>query len=81
MTGEKEILKWDARFNIALGIASGLSYLNEGCPRRIIHRDKMAANILLTEDFEEHVTSNMKKFQDHFKQVGLPLPDNFWDST
>lgn len=61
VSGDKEKLKWDARFNIALGIASGLSYLHEGCQRRIIHRDIKAANILLTEDFEAQVTSNMKK--------------------
>ncbi|WOG83352.1 hypothetical protein DCAR_0102527 [Daucus carota subsp. sativus] len=56
LTGDKEKLKWDSRFNIALGIASGLSYLHEGCQRRIIHRDIKAANVLLTEDFEPQIS-------------------------
>lgn len=54
-SGEKHKLKWGIRYNIAIGVASGLSYLHEGCQRRIIHRDIKAANILLTEDFEPQV--------------------------
>lgn len=63
LSGDKEKLKWDSRFNIALGIASGLSYLHEGCQRRIIHRDIKAANVLLTEDFEPQVSSKYEKDQ------------------
>ncbi|KAL8100289.1 receptor-like cytosolic serine/threonine-protein kinase RBK2 [Apium graveolens] len=72
LTGDKEKLRWDARFNIALGIASGLSYLHEGCQRRIIHRDIKAANILLTEDFEAQISD-----------FGLAkwLPDQWSDIT
>ncbi|XP_075506731.1 receptor-like cytosolic serine/threonine-protein kinase RBK2 isoform X1 [Primulina tabacum] len=53
---KKEKLGWSVRYNIALGIASGLSYLHEGCQRRIIHRDIKSANILLTEDFEPQIS-------------------------
>ncbi|KAK3011357.1 hypothetical protein RJ639_012066, partial [Escallonia herrerae] len=56
LTGEKEKLAWGIRYNIALGIASGLSYLHEGCQRRILHRDIKAANILLKEDFEPQIS-------------------------
>ncbi|KAK2995554.1 hypothetical protein RJ640_014951 [Escallonia rubra] len=56
LTGEKEKLEWGIRYNIALGIASGLSYLHEGCQRRILHRDIKAANILLKEDFEPQIS-------------------------
>lgn len=56
LTGAKEKLEWGNRFKIALGIAEGLSYLHEGCQRRIIHRDIKAANILLREDFEPQVS-------------------------
>ncbi|EPS68618.1 hypothetical protein M569_06148, partial [Genlisea aurea] len=56
LKGEKDKLTWCFRYNIALGIASGLSYLHEGCQRRIIHRDIKSANILLTEDFEPQIS-------------------------
>ncbi|KAI3792806.1 hypothetical protein L2E82_06697 [Cichorium intybus] len=55
LSGQKEKLDWKIRYNIALGTASGLSYLHEGCQRRIIHRDIKAANILLSEDFEPRI--------------------------
>ncbi|KAJ1695250.1 hypothetical protein LUZ63_011948 [Rhynchospora breviuscula] len=53
--GSKEKLNWEARFKVALGTAKGLEYLQERCPRRIIHRDIKADNILLTEDFEAQI--------------------------
>ncbi|KAL6548440.1 hypothetical protein OROGR_008861 [Orobanche gracilis] len=56
LKGKREKLMWTLRYNIALGIASGLSYLHEGCQRRIIHRDIKSANILLTEDFEPQIS-------------------------
>ncbi|KAA8548543.1 hypothetical protein F0562_000190 [Nyssa sinensis] len=56
LTGENEKLEWDIRYKIALGTAEGLSYLHEGCQRRIIHRDIKAANILLTEDFDPQIS-------------------------
>ncbi|KAJ9549537.1 hypothetical protein OSB04_022080 [Centaurea solstitialis] len=56
LRGEKEKLDWGVRYNIALGTASGLSYLHEGCQRRIIHRDIKAANILISEDFKPKIS-------------------------
>ncbi|KAL3508016.1 hypothetical protein ACH5RR_033398 [Cinchona calisaya] len=56
LNGEKEKLTWGSRYNIAVGIASGLAYLHEGCQRRIIHRDIKAANVLLTENFEPQIS-------------------------
>lgn len=40
---------------MALGIAEGLQYLHHDCPRRIIHRDIKASNILLNANFEAQV--------------------------
>ncbi|XWS53704.1 hypothetical protein CRYUN_Cryun10bG0023200 [Craigia yunnanensis] len=54
--GPKEKLNWCIRFKIAVGAAEGLSYLHEGCQRRIIHKDIKASNILLTEDFDAQIS-------------------------
>ncbi|OAY71093.1 Receptor-like cytosolic serine/threonine-protein kinase RBK2 [Ananas comosus] len=54
--GSKSKLNWDVRYKVALGTAKGLEYLHEKCPRRIIHRDIKAANILLTEEFEPQIS-------------------------
>ncbi|MBA0655793.1 hypothetical protein Goklo_008223, partial [Gossypium klotzschianum] len=53
--GSDECLDWKTRYKVATGIAEGLKYLHHDCPRRIIHRDITASNILLTEDYEAHV--------------------------
>ncbi|XWS44622.1 hypothetical protein CRYUN_Cryun15aG0063800 [Craigia yunnanensis] len=49
--GEKG-LDWPMRKRIAFGAAHGLEYLHEHCNSKIIHRDLMAANILLDYNFE-----------------------------
>ena len=49
-------LDWCARYKIAVGTARGIHYLHTGAPRRIIHRDIKASNILLDVDFEPQVT-------------------------
>ncbi|KAF7813707.1 receptor-like cytosolic serine/threonine-protein kinase RBK2 [Senna tora] len=54
--GPREKLDWSIRFKVAVGSADGLRYLHEECPRRIIHRDIKAANILLSEDFEAMIS-------------------------
>ncbi|XWS39089.1 hypothetical protein CRYUN_Cryun18bG0020100 [Craigia yunnanensis] len=54
--GPKEKLNWCIRFKIAVGAAEGLSYLHEGCQRRIIHKDIKASNILLTEEFGAQIS-------------------------
>ncbi|XP_052207964.1 receptor-like cytosolic serine/threonine-protein kinase RBK2 isoform X2 [Diospyros lotus] len=56
ITDAKEKLEWGVRYKIAVGTAVGLSYLHEGCQRRILHRDIKAANILLREDFEPQIS-------------------------
>ncbi|KAG6492598.1 hypothetical protein ZIOFF_047563 [Zingiber officinale] len=47
-----ELLEWDRRHAIALGIAKGLRFLHEECRGGpIIHRDLRPSNVLLTHDF------------------------------
>ncbi|KAG2572088.1 hypothetical protein PVAP13_7KG148210 [Panicum virgatum] len=43
------ILNWDTRYQIALGVARGLAYLHESCQDCIIHCDVKPENILLDE--------------------------------
>ncbi|XP_038721067.1 receptor-like cytosolic serine/threonine-protein kinase RBK1 [Tripterygium wilfordii] len=54
--GGAECLEWKIRFKVAIGVAEGLQYLHHDCPRRIIHRDIKASNILLTQDYEAEVS-------------------------
>ncbi|CAM6115585.1 unnamed protein product [Calypogeia fissa] len=51
-----QVLEWGVRFRTAVGVARGLHYLHRECPRRIIHRDIKASNILLGEDFEPQIS-------------------------
>ncbi|CAI0474300.1 unnamed protein product [Linum tenue] len=54
--GSGEFLNWEKRYKVAIGIAEGLRYLHHDCPRRIIHRDIKASNILLGEDYEAQIS-------------------------
>ncbi|KAH7294279.1 hypothetical protein KP509_28G063700 [Ceratopteris richardii] len=50
-------LSWEQRLHIAIGIASGLSYLhNEAGSGQILHCDLKPSNILLDADFEPHIS-------------------------
>jgi len=49
------LLQWRQRFNIALGVAKGLSYLHHECLEWIVHCDIKPENILLDEDFEPKI--------------------------
>jgi serine/threonine protein kinase len=45
------VLNWSTRYQIAIGVARGLSYLHESCRECIIHCDIKPENILLDESF------------------------------
>jgi serine/threonine protein kinase len=50
-----ECLEWKIRYKVAIEVAEGLHYLHQDCPRRIIHRDIKASNILLKDNYEVEV--------------------------
>lgn len=47
----RNLLPWNFRYNIALGLASALHYLHEGVDQCVLHRDVKPGNILLDMDF------------------------------
>lgn len=50
--GHGETLPWNARYKIALGLASALHYLHEDAEKYcVLHRDIKSANVLLDTDF------------------------------
>ncbi|KAL2482103.1 Leucine-rich repeat receptor-like protein kinase PXL1 [Forsythia ovata] len=51
----KMLVDWVSRYNIALGVAQGLSYLHHDCHPPIIHRDVKSNNILLDLDFDARI--------------------------
>ncbi|KAF3443225.1 hypothetical protein FNV43_RR12907 [Rhamnella rubrinervis] len=50
-TKELEFLKWETRYQIALGTTRGLLYLHEKCRDCIVHYDIKPDNILLDAEF------------------------------
>ncbi|XP_037443198.1 G-type lectin S-receptor-like serine/threonine-protein kinase At2g19130 [Triticum dicoccoides] len=49
--GGTAVLDWNTRYQIALGVAKGLSYLHESCHKCIIHCDIKPGNILVDASF------------------------------
>ncbi|KFK27153.1 hypothetical protein AALP_AA8G342100 [Arabis alpina] len=44
-------LDWSHRLNIAIGLASALSYLHHECEQQVVHRDIKTSNIMLDVNF------------------------------
>ncbi|CAN4089802.1 unnamed protein product [Withania somnifera] len=49
--GGADLLSWERKFEIALGVARGIEYLHRGCDIQILHFDIKPHNILLDENF------------------------------
>ncbi|CAO2199946.1 unnamed protein product [Urochloa humidicola] len=50
-----QMLGWEARRRIAVGVAQGVSYLHHDCRPAVVHRDIKPSNILLDADMEPRV--------------------------
>ncbi|XP_073064276.1 rust resistance kinase Lr10-like [Primulina eburnea] len=46
-----DLLTWDRKYGIAIGVARGIEYLHRGCDIQILHFDIKPHNILLDEQF------------------------------
>ncbi|KAM7492786.1 hypothetical protein LguiA_035707 [Lonicera macranthoides] len=61
-------LKWHHRYNIAVGLASVLTYLHQECEQQVIHRDIKAGNIMLDSNFNPRLGDfGLARLMDHDK--------------
>ncbi|OAY45261.1 L-type lectin-domain containing receptor kinase IX.1 [Manihot esculenta] len=61
-------LTWEARYNIAQGIASGLLYLQEEWEQLVVHRDIKPSNIMLDSNFNAKLGDfGLARLVDHGK--------------
>ncbi|XP_004504941.3 L-type lectin-domain containing receptor kinase IX.1-like [Cicer arietinum] len=62
------ILRWNLRYNIALGLASALLYLQEEWEKCVIHRDIKSSNIMLDSNFNTKLGDfGLARLMDHEK--------------
>lgn len=61
-------LKWNHRYNIAIGLASVLTYLHQECEQQVIHRDIKASNVMLDANFNPRLGDfGLARLMDHDK--------------
>uniref|UniRef100_A0A7N0TMB8 non-specific serine/threonine protein kinase n=1 Tax=Kalanchoe fedtschenkoi TaxID=63787 RepID=A0A7N0TMB8_KALFE len=64
--GNKQVLTWELRYRIALGLASALLYLHEEGEQCVIHRDIKSSNIMLDSNFNAKLGDfGLARFVDH----------------
>ncbi|KAL5548635.1 hypothetical protein UlMin_003866 [Ulmus minor] len=67
-SGRGALLSWSHRHNIAVGLASVLTYLHQECEQQVIHRDIKTGNILLDGNFNARLGDfGLAKLMDHDK--------------
>ncbi|CDP13714.1 unnamed protein product [Coffea canephora] len=61
-------LKWPYRYNIAVGLASVLTYLHQECEQQVIHRDIKTSNIMLDGSYNARLGDfGLARLMDHDK--------------
>ncbi|KAL8505428.1 hypothetical protein ACS0TY_016604 [Phlomoides rotata] len=61
-------LKWEYRYNIAVGLASALTYLHQECEQQVIHRDIKTSNIMLDSSYNARLGDfGLARLMDHDK--------------
>ncbi|CAO2833677.1 unnamed protein product [Amaranthus hypochondriacus] len=61
-------LPWPQRYNIAVGLASVLTYLHQECEQQIIHRDIKTSNVMLDGNFNPRLGDfGLARIMDHDK--------------
>ncbi|XP_057464542.1 probable L-type lectin-domain containing receptor kinase S.7 [Actinidia eriantha] len=61
-------LKWSYRYNIAVGLASVLTYLHQECEQQVIHRDIKTSNVMLDVNFNPRLGDfGLARLMDHDK--------------
>lgn len=61
-------LQWPYRYNVAVGLASALTYLHQECEQQVIHRDIKTSNIMLDGSFNARLGDfGLARLMDHDK--------------
>ncbi|GAB2279810.1 Probable L-type lectin-domain containing receptor kinase S.7 [Dionaea muscipula] len=64
--GHAHALPWPCRYNVAVGLASVLSYMHQECEQQVIHRDIKTSNVLLDANYNARLGDfGLAKLMDH----------------
>ncbi|XP_043697113.1 L-type lectin-domain containing receptor kinase IV.2-like [Telopea speciosissima] len=62
----KEILTWDQRLKILIGVGQALLYLHEECDQKVVHRDVKSSNVLIDADLNAKLGDfGLSRIYDH----------------
>ncbi|RZC87259.1 hypothetical protein C5167_029811 [Papaver somniferum] len=75
----ENILSWEVRRRIALGLASALLYLHELCEQCVLHRDIKSSNVMLDSDFNTKLGDfGLARLVDHGKGSQTTVAAGTW---